>query len=366
MKSLIILLFVIVDYATSHCLVQNSVKCAIEENLADPVWLHEICQKTQKESLESVSIVGVVQNDFKTYRTLENYCEHGTIGRLSWINYTKIIEPILNSRRVKVNIPRVTRAIIDGQPELLLKRDHATDHELQLEVLVEHLPLRYELRNIQRTAWENVTRQEKEILAEAYLRNDDEKSKILTQNPLIVTNHSIFHIFPSNIAEGSEMRLYENDQINRIVVGHPRDLHQIRETMRISKRMAAKSHTSVRVEGIPAKIWYEITGDLTLVYSDFKEERKLLKAQVIESKMIDIRQVGSSISRIGVSYDDALNGVEDPEARYRTFNILAICASVLFFGTMLVVFTDVVLKLLRMRKEKKIAHKKIGNHLEMI
>lgn len=234
----------------------------------------------------------------------------------------------------------------------LQNTEHLLDAGLITEILVENLPLRYELRNIQRTAWENVTKYETLTLTDVYLRNDNDKSKILTKNPLIVTNHSIEHVFPSSLAKGTEMRLYQGDKIVRIVVGTPRPLQEIRETIRISKRVSPNSHLSVRVEGTIANIWFQITGDLTLVFDEFKEERKI-QGQVVETKMIDIKQVATPISKIAVLYDDSQNNVEDPGARYRTFNIIAIVACVIFFGTAIIAWTDVTIKLLRMRREKR-------------
>lgn len=217
---------------------------------------------------------------------------------------------------------------------------------------MENLPLRYELRNIQRTPWENVTKYETVDLLDIYLRNDEGKSQIMTRNPLIVRNHSIEHVFPETLARGTELRLYEEDKITRIVVGQPRPLQEVRENIRISKRVSPNSHMSVRVEGTLANIWFEITGDLTLVYEDFKEERKI-KGQVVENKMVDIVQIPTPVSKIAVLFDDGRNHVEDPGARYRTFNIIAIIACIVFFGTAIIVWQDVIRKILHMRREKK-------------
>lgn len=155
-----------------------------------------------------------------------------------------------------------------------------------------------------------------------------------------------------SLFRGSEMRLYDEEKIIRIVVGSPRPLKEVRETIRISKRLGPNVHTSVKVEGTLAKIWFEITGDLTLVYEDFKEER-LIQGQVIESKTIDIKQIGAPISKIAMLYDDSINKVEDPGARYRAFKIVAVVACVFFFGVCIVAFTDVIRYLLRTRREKR-------------
>lgn len=248
------------------------------------------------------------------------------------------------------DLPRVSRVTKD-KVVFLQSTDHALDEGLVTEILVENVPLRYELRNIQRTAWENVTRYETVTLEDMYLRNDDEKPKILTKNALIVTNHTIEHVFPSSLAKGTEMRLFEEEKVIRMVVGSPRPLQQIRESMKLSKRLGPNSHTSIRVEGTLAKIWFEITGELTLVYDDFKEERTI-QGQVIESKTINIKQIGSPVSKIAVLYDESTKKVEDPGAAYRTFKIFSILAFILFFGVLIVTFTDVIRQMIRLRKEK--------------
>lgn len=76
-------------------------RCLINENLADEKWIQKVC--TKNESVTStLSIVGVLKNELKSYRMLDDYCKTGAIGRLSWINYTTIIEPLLNSEGVNV------------------------------------------------------------------------------------------------------------------------------------------------------------------------------------------------------------------------------------------------------------------------
>lgn len=91
-----------ISYINCHCLFQDtSHRCLITENLADQKWIEEICV-TNKSVTSTLSIVSVLKNELKTYRTLEDFCQTGAVGRLSWINYNTIIEPLLNSKGVNM------------------------------------------------------------------------------------------------------------------------------------------------------------------------------------------------------------------------------------------------------------------------
>lgn len=93
-------IFILFGYINCNCLLRDvSHKCLINENLADEKWLQDICVNN-KSVISKLSIVGVLKNELKSYRTFDDYCKIGAIGRFSWINYTKIIEPLLNSAGV--------------------------------------------------------------------------------------------------------------------------------------------------------------------------------------------------------------------------------------------------------------------------
>uniref|UniRef100_A0A336MNF1 CSON004157 protein n=1 Tax=Culicoides sonorensis TaxID=179676 RepID=A0A336MNF1_CULSO len=352
---LIVTIFQIItlyEHVSSHCLYRNpsNPNCSIQENLADEKWLQELCDKNLTQS-KDLTIISVLNNEFKSGRKFEDFCKVGAIGRLSWINYTKIIEPLLNSKTVNMDLARMSR-VSKNNATYLHNNEHVLDEAIATEVLVENLPLRYELRNIERTHWENITKLEVLKLEEIYFRNEDSKSKIIAKYPDILTNRSIEHVFPDFVIPGTEMRLYQDEQVERIVVGQPKPMQQVRvKDMSIRKRISPNSHTTVRIEGTLANVWFEFTGDLTLVYDGFKEEQQI-KGRVIENKVIDIKQIHSTMSKIIVLYDDGVKN-EDPEARYRAFKIVAIIACIIFFGTCIVVWTDVIIKLIRARREKR-------------
>lgn len=105
MKFFVVLTILIASfgYITCHCLFRDikTHRCLIAENLADQKWIEEVCVKN-KSVTSTLSIVGALKNELRSYRTLEDFCNNGAIGRLSWINYTTIIEPLLNSEGVNM------------------------------------------------------------------------------------------------------------------------------------------------------------------------------------------------------------------------------------------------------------------------
>lgn len=225
------------------------------------------------------------------------------------------------------------------------------DETSDAEILIENFPLRYELRNIDRTTWENVTKLHTIKLAEEYLLNENSKSLIMTREPILRTNFSVTYEFPVNIAKGMEMRVYQDDTIQRLVVGEPRPVIVESQIYRIMKKISPESHMDVKVEGTLANVWYEIHGDLTLVYDGLRVDTKI-KARIIETKVVDVKSIASIQTPLGVPYIEDPDKEMDPQKRRDIFNIIFYVACCIFFGTVIIAWTDVAIKLIRMRRDK--------------
>lgn len=224
-----------------------------------------------------------------------------------------------------------------------LTNDYVAD---DAEVLIEKLPIRYELKNIERTKWRNITDIKTVTISHEHLKNPEKKSKLITKEVQYSTNHSIKYEFPSNVLANRELRLFKEDKIQRLNTLAPPESTIEHKSIRVERRVAPKWVQDLKVTGTLSKILYEIQGDFVKIYDDDEKESDRVKIQVIETNLLDVKVEDITSAKMDARGADAVASDKHHEG-YTGFEIWVIISFCLFFGTILIAFTDVAVRLYR-------------------
>jgi len=339
--------------ATANCLLKQSAKqtslCLIEENPANEEFLQKLCKDATVSS--TLSIVAEYKSSFETFRNLGHYCSAGRVGRLNWIKYSLISEKLLNSKAVNMELPRVARTFING--EVKLTTDSTGD---DIEILIEKLPIRYELSDVERTKWKNVTELQTVTISKEHLKNSQTKSQIMIKEVPYLSNNSMEYIFPENIARNREVRIFKDDKIFRVnTFTNPPAVIQ-HSAFKIERRVGPNSVLDLRVIAVQSATLYEISGTLNSVYDDEVREERSLNLKVIERGLTDVHAEELLPSQMLGRFSEGYS-VDQKEGTsgWDIWIILAVC---IFFGTVIIAATDVSIKLIRARRAKALGHTK--------
>lgn len=242
------------------------------------------------------------------------------------------------------DLPRVAR-FVDSDNVSALSNDYTAD---DVEVLIEKLPIRYEMRNIEKTKWKNVTEIQSVTISKEHLKNTGSKSKLIAKEVPYTSNHVVDYIFPETMAHTREVRMVNADgTINRINTFAQAVATPEYKTFFIERRVGPDSVLNTKVLGTLSKSLYEIEGDLTKVYDDDERETSRLRIQVIETDIIDVHAEDYVTGKSGDGRNaQGVSGIvneEDGEA----LHIWVIMSFCIFFGVIIGFGIDVALKIVR-------------------
>lgn len=138
---------------------------------------------------------------------------------------------------------------------------------LSTEVLVQRLPLRYDLKTVQRGSWKNVTEGETIVLAKTHLINRDENTQFVQKViPFDLAREVQFEL-PDHLVQDIAVNVY--DEAGRL--GLRFDVGDaattlISKSVPAIKRLLGRTILEVTVKGRTERVLSMLTGDLITVF----------------------------------------------------------------------------------------------------
>ncbi|XP_059622952.1 enolase-binding protein-like [Phlebotomus argentipes] len=401
MKSVLVLLTLLpVIFADDFCLLKASfeinnrvsTECKVPANLTTPadVEILKVLCTTDEEAPAEVQILTAKQTEFGN----RDICTEGgtkTPGLFTWIAWKDFhftLRPLINQlseanvfvgRDITGNICRLN---ITSASCLNSEKSEEAAVDVK-EVLLERLPVAYELTNIVYDRWRNVTFLNQTVLTSVNLTNAQHKTDFVEALVRFDFEKKINITLLEGLAAGVPIILHEDQGTLRYTVGEVTKKMQS-GIVSVVKRLPASTSAMVRVVGTETLSVIHMSAKLTTIYARDdqgvdKIEEGDVQTSCIETGVMDVRPeetVSIHIDTPGSgggpkapheitksptlppiyippsTENPPISLFQNPGPIYPGFKTFSTIGAILFFSVFIIAMTDVARKIIQAQRQK--------------